>query len=178
MKNVSKCSSKDGKRGIARNRPKRKVSSLVTMGLDLSLTGTGVVVLQDGVYLDHDLIATPSFAVEEVRFRRIWKRIYKMLYRYTPNIVMLESAVGGMTQHATHGLNAVIRYELKNHKVPFETMAPNTLKKQATGNGRSDKPQMLAAAQVHWPECPDHNCADAYHLAVQAMNVRLESEGV
>lgn len=171
----SKSSLKDGVSDTVRNRPRRKINSLVTMGLDLSLTGTGVVVLQDGEFLDHDLISTPSFAVEEVRFRRIWKRIYKMLYRYTPHMVMLESAIGGPTQHQTHGLNAVIRYELSNHKVIFATMAPNTLKKNATGNGRADKPMMLTAARLHWPECPDHNCADAFHLAVQAGLVETES---
>lgn len=145
------------------------------MGLDLSLTGTGVVVLEDEKLVAFDLISTPSFAVEEVRFRRIWKRIYKMICRHTPNIVMLESAIGGPTQHQTHGLNAVIRYELFNHKIVFDTMAPNTLKKKATGNGRASKEEMTVAARKHWPECPDHNCADAYHLAVQAALVETES---
>jgi Holliday junction resolvasome RuvABC endonuclease subunit len=44
-------------------------------------------------------------------------------------------------------------------------IAPGTLKKEATGNGRASKPEMLAKARETFPECPNHDVADAYFLA-------------
>lgn len=147
------------------------------MGLDLSLTGTGAVVLSDGEILKFDLIRTTPKMVEEERFDIIWKRIWNLYKETKPVIVLIEAAIGGKTtQHATHGLNAVVRYGLWRHDVLFDTMYPGTLKKAATGNGRADKAQMIAAAQAFWPECNDDNLADAYHLSVEAGKIAYQEE--
>lgn len=122
----------------------------------------------------HSVSTTPK-QVEEVRFQIIWNSIFGIWSEFKPDMVMIESAIGGSrTQHGTQRLNAVVCWEFFKLDVAFETMAPNTLKKAATGNGRADKPEMLAAARRHWPECPNDDCADAYWLAIEATKVRTE----
>lgn len=56
---------------------------------------------------------------------------------------------------------------LAARKIPIATVSPTTLKKFATGDGRAEKPAMLAAARELWPHAKvrDHNAADALLLA-------------
>jgi Holliday junction resolvasome RuvABC endonuclease subunit len=51
------------------------------------------------------------------------------------------------------------------------TVAPNTLKKFAVGNGRAEKKEMLAAARARWPEhdLETHDQADALFVLAWAM---------
>lgn len=119
---------------------------------------------------------TTNKDVEEVRFEIIWNRIFNFWNVYMPEMVMVESAIGGATtQHVTQRLNAVVCWELYKHEIAFAMMAPNSLKKNAVGNGRASKDEMLEAARVWWPECPHHDCADAYWLAREAAKVRVEN---
>src|SRR6478735_1295049 len=95
----------DGRSGTARSKPKLSppspdVSIDTTMGLDLSLTRTGLVVVHLGKVVYWDSISTPSFATEEVRFRRIVMRILKAARAHGPVVTAVEAAIGGkFTQH-------------------------------------------------------------------------------
>lgn len=177
MKKSLTPSLKDGLSDTAVSRRRRKRRSHVTtLGLDLSLTRTGIVVLRDASVIDYCDVKTTNKDVEEVRHQVIWNMIHHFWQKYKPEMVMVEAAIGGgRTAHVTHRLNAVVCWELYKHDIVFETIHPSTLKKNATGNGRASKDEMVDAARVSWPECPHDDCADAYWLAVEATKIRTES---
>ncbi len=144
------------------------------MGIDLSLTRTGLVVVRDGKVVRHVSIKTNSKDVEEVRFQAIVMVVMATAREQKPLVTAIESAIGGRTQHITHGLNAVVRWELFRGGFLFDTIAPNSLKKVATGNGKAEKEEMVAAAQVLWPGCPNHDEADAFHAAMWATTLDVQ----
>lgn len=76
-------------------------------------------------------------------------------------------AAGGPAHAILGELNAIMRFSLHLKGIPAFTVAPNTIKKFATGNGRAGKPEMIAAARVAYPGIDrlTDNEADALHLA-------------
>lgn len=168
----------------------------VGLGLDLSLSGTGLVAWDGRRVLRAGCLETEPMpkAVKDrepgVRVRRDGSKVYRGLSRedriewirkrvestirkFEPGVVCVEgysfaSKGSSMTDLAElRGviLNVVHRSGLDTDNI----IAPPTLKKLATGNGRADKSEMIEAAQELWPGCPENdNIADAYWLAVEA----------
>lgn len=73
--------------------------------------------------------------------------------------------------HGLHAERAALWWQvvgtLIRHGIPVAEVAPTTLKKWATGNGRADKHAVVAAMQQRWTftRIPDDNAADALALA-------------
>lgn len=62
-------------------------------------------------------------------------------------------------------VHGVVRDALMDFGVPYALIAPNALKRFATGNGGADKPAMLAAARQHTDlRFADDNQVDAWWL--------------
>lgn len=55
----------------------------------------------------------------------------------------------------------VLKYWCENNKIEYIGFSPTEIKKFATGSGRSNKEDMLAAAKSKWPHVSDYNEADA-----------------
>lgn len=71
----------------------------------------------------------------------------------------------GKTGHIIGMVHGVVRAELDRLGVPFVEVAPDTLKKFATGSGKADKTAMaLAAYKRAGLEFPDDNACDAWWL--------------
>lgn len=144
------------------------------VGIDHSLTGTGVVVIdQDGCILEQKLIKTTNDEIDEVRMTRIIDEI-----SFVPKIVRLKRVyIEGPSYMSTGqavlqmgALHYLIRIFLYRKKVKYKIIAPGTLKKFITGSGAAKKEQMLLNIYKKWGvEFKDNNIADAYSLARLAL---------
>lgn len=145
-------------------------SSFTTLGLDLSLTATGIVVWDGERVLRHKLVATaPKDGQDELRIAMIVKEIRRVIRLHVPNLTLIENY--GFSKNTGGGsklmeLGGVVKNTLWKLGLPFDVKASTTIKKHATGNGKAKKPEMIAAAKRVWPGCPDNdNIADAFWLA-------------
>lgn len=154
------------------------------VGLDLSLTGTGVAHFTDNGFETH-LIKSKGAKGDSLaeRTRRLQK-IKRDVLLLVPmgSLVVIEQPAYSQTGGSHHdrsglwwlivdGLDTHYSAVLDNHHSVVE-IAPGTLKKFATGKGNAGKDEMLAAAIRRYPaaEVVDNNVADAVHLA--AMGAR------
>lgn len=163
------------------------------MGLDLSLTSPGIVVLDTmhstplfaPVFKTKPLDKTHNgwhgrtfYGSETARVELVRQNVVQGLRTHIPDLVLYENHAYGThiisASTQIHELMGVIRNLLHRGAWPNLPIAPASLKKDATGNGRADKHMMLRAARELWPECPNHDLADAYHLARLALKKHVE----
>lgn len=143
------------------------------LGLDLSLTGTGVSCPECG----ETVITTKKVEAEErlVLIRdTIWMEHLPSEFLAGPvaghvDLVVLEGYAMGTTRqshsYAIGELGGVIRLMLHELKVPWLAIPPARLKKWATGKGNAQKDVMLAAAIRNFGYGgSNNNEADAYLL--------------
>lgn len=101
------------------------------------------------------------------------KRKVEIAFRKTrPDIVLIENYSFGSKGSALsvlHELGGVVKDMLWRHEAVWTVISPQTLKVAATGKAGASKDEMLAAARLMWHECPEHNVADAFHLAQYAI---------
>lgn len=148
---------------------------MIQIGIDLSLTGTGVVVLEDGEIVVEKLIKSKptkkkTYTEEIERILGIKIEIIKIIEKYEPNLVLIEG-MAFMARNTTAlvqlaGLNYLIREYLFQYNIPFAIVAPTSLKKFITGSGGSKKDVMLMEIYKKYNIAfVDDNIADAFSLA-------------
>lgn len=141
------------------------------VGIDPSLTGTGVVILDDGGYMvTQKLIATSLKDCIEKRFDSIISDIKNLFfdngtdYKIYIEGISFNSKGNNLAQIC--GLHYFIRWNLWLHKYQVKVVPPKTLKKHITGTGNGKKNLMLLKVYKKWGiEFDDDNLADAYGLA-------------
>ena len=144
------------------------------VGIDHSLTGTGVVVLnQDGKIEEQKLIKTGPGDSDEKRMITILDNL-----AFIPKMLRLKTVYIEGPSFASHGqavlqmgaLHYLIRIFLFRKKIKYNIIAPGTLKKFISGNGNAKKEHMLLNIYKKWDiEFFDNNIADAYGLARMAL---------
>lgn len=140
-------------------------SELISLGIDLSLTRTGLAV-HDGeriTYACH-IKTTPDRADEE-RYVLIGNQVIRLIEEYDVEQVGLEAPAFSGREKRPAELTGHVRVELWRIDMPYCRVAPNTLKKYATGYGRASKEDMVEYARDLYPEVANHDEADAIHLA-------------
>lgn len=151
--------------------PNKLISSI---GIDLSLVGTGVIVLENGVISKRQLIKSKPVGDrptdELARIRKIVEQIKETVDEYRPDVAVVENLAfmarntTALTQLA--GLNYFTRAMLVDYGIPFYLVAPTSLKKFVTGNGAAKKDvMMLEIYKRYGVSLLDDNIADAYALA-------------
>lgn len=145
-----------------------------SIGLDLSLTGTGYVLLENGKMLTRRLIKSKPNGkkpIDEVhRIRKIVEDIEMLLGEDIPNIAVIEG-LAFMAKNSTalvqlSALNYMVRALLVDYDVPFIIVAPTSLKKFVTGSGKAKKDVMLIETYKRYGvTILDDNENDAYGLA-------------
>jgi Holliday junction resolvasome RuvABC endonuclease subunit len=99
-------------------------------------------------------------------------------FKFVPNIAGLHSVCIEGPSYASNGafvlqmgaLHFMIRIMLKKREINYSIIAPGTLKKFVTGDGRAKKDLMLLKVFKKWGvEFADDNLADAYSLARLAL---------
>ena len=161
------------------------------MGLDLSLTGTGLVVIRwpKLKVLRYRLLQTEPrnddkivpglhangkfYGSDEERIEWQRLRIMAAWKKYEPQIVGIEDYafsknLKGMRPRAE--LTGVVKNHLFRKSALVEVCGTGQVKVEATGDGRADKDAVVAACLEVWPELPDikerDNLADAFWVAV------------
>lgn len=164
----------------------------IVMGLDLSLTGTALVVFRPdktavfGKVLRQRLYPTEPRSKnhpdepgnlrpngkyrgsEEERIDFIANQVMKMWRKYQPVAVGIEQYA--FSRHSRglsglHELGGVVKNRLFRKEALVLMPQSTEIKKFATNNGNAKKPQMIAAAQALGCDTEDDNVADAFHIA-------------
>lgn len=119
-------------------------AGLRVIGLDLSLTSTGVC-LPDGSTFRIKTRAKDG----DRRLLQIRQAVWVALVNYEPDVAVVEdlprhAMAAGITAHV-HG---VVKCALLDAGVPYGLVVPATLKSYAADNGNADKARMAAAAYL------------------------------
>ena len=155
---------------------------MITIGLDLSLVKTGVVIIQDdGKVLYSGLVKskpTGDKPIDEtMRIKKIAEDVMEKIDEIIPNINPDIVAIEGMAFMAVgtslvqlSGLNYLIRMLISEFNWPFVIVAPTSLKKYITGSGKGEKDMVTMAVYKNYGfEAGDNNISDAFALAACAM---------
>lgn len=148
------------------------------LGIDPSLTSTGLALVDDG-----EVIATANIKSTGkrgatyddwmARIDKVHAEVYAVLNEWGSErlieLAVIESPSHGSkfgNPHERAGLWWRIYSDLTKHRVPIKTLAPKSRAKFITGSGNADKTEVLAAARERWGEIANHDIADAVGLAM------------
>lgn len=165
------------------------------MGLDLSMTGTGLVIMEDNVIIHQKLIETsPKMGDDITRIRYILDNIITSMrlvsfptftkYTHITTVAMEGPSYGvaGATRslHTLGKMMGIIEYHLKVEKqLQIEIFPPTTLKKIITGKGSGKKEMMLKEVYKNYGiDFDDNNLCDAFCLCVAISPLDLKKMGV
>lgn len=150
------------------------------VGLDLSLTSTGVATIDEGADVRVDRIATKptgdNLWHRAHRLHRIFERIVNEVHSYDGRqLVVVEGPSYGQArqggQHDRAGLWWLVVNELVVMcEIPVAEVPPALVKRYATGRGNAGKDEVLAAVIRRYPsvEVTGNDQADALVLAAMA----------
>lgn len=163
------------------------------MGLDLSLRGTGLVVVRGTSVLRSRRLGTEAIPVGAVGEAAIgglrtqkksgtkvyrgsneecveWvkRRVIAAFKKYEPDIVVLEDYAYSKQSRSLsvlHEVGGVVKNALHNLEAPWIVATVTEVKKLATGSGNASKAEMLIAARRAGHEFRNSDEADAYWCA-------------
>ncbi len=120
--------------------------STVVVGLDLSLTATGVGVVT-AIMRNAETIRRPQYRGTE-RLRSIRDAVINRVDGIRPALVVVEGYAHGRTNqaHQLGELGGVVRVALDELGQRWCELPPSSLKKYATGKGNADKAAVLTEA--------------------------------
>lgn len=159
---------------LASQRPVRPSPQMYYGGFDLSLTATGIVILDSkGEVVERAVIKLKTKGAE--RLHDICKAVEKLISPYRLKMVCIEgysmASVGQLAQLGE--LGGCIRMLLhQKEATPYYTPTPNQLKKFATGLGVGEKDIVMMHVYKNWGfQAVDNNEGDAYTLARIALGI-------
>lgn len=146
-----------------------------SLGIDLSLCNSGVVLLEDGKIVVQRLIKSKPVGdkpVDELkRIQKIVSEIEDIVSEYNPTISVIENMAFGIQKTTSltqlSALNFFTRAMLADYRVPFFLVAPTTLKKFITGKGNADKEVLMMMVYRDYKEqILDNNLVDGFGLSL------------
>jgi crossover junction endodeoxyribonuclease RuvC len=143
------------------------------VGIDPSLTSTGIVVLRGGEVELAETIKTKSNYSLIHRVSVIYRAITNLVEGLTPDLIVIEGFSYGSKGRAVFEIAYLgwrIREEIERFKeqdgIPWIEVPPAQLKKFATGKGTANKGVIMQQVYKRWGfEASDNNVADAFVLA-------------
>lgn len=145
---------------------------MITLGLDVSLTNTGAVVLDDGDVIHRALFGTDDARLEwGYRLETIRAGVLRILVDHPmiERVGIEDYARGKINRREEMGeVTGQVKHVLWRAQLAYVTVAPQQLKKWALGvavNGDKGKQMMLRTAQEEGLRTFDHNVADAFWVA-------------
>jgi len=150
--------------------------SRVCVGLDMSLTSTGVCVKCDSNVQLHTIKSDPHKCPNDLdRLRWIVDVVMSKIPPVVPNMVCIEDyftpsnpyQIGAAIKLVS--LGTMMRMKLYESGFPFFVVSPNQLKKYVLGKGAGQKDLILREVFKRWGiDCKDNNQSDACVLAYMA----------
>jgi len=155
----------------------RRRSEFYYLGFDLSLTGTGVVVLNShGEVCYVETLKNKLRGMERLQFIR--DHTAKILRLFPPETICVEGyAMGSRSGQAFSigELGGVIKLMLYESDVTPYLVPPTRLKKFIVGGGKAEKDLIMMKVFQRWGwEAGDNNQADAYGLAKLAQTLHTQ----
>lgn len=153
---------------------RRSTMPVESVGLDLSLTGTGVVVLShDNEVLLAETLKNKLRGMERLEFIR--NKITDVIDDYPDATYCVENyAMGSRAGQAFSigELGGVIKLLLFERGIIPYLVPPTRLKKFITGGGKAEKDMIMMLVYKRWGwEASDNNTADAYSLSKLGQNL-------
>lgn len=151
---------------------------MAVIGLDLSLTSTGLALVEDGKVIEVANIKSKgkkgaSYDDWLVRIEKVYADTAFVMWQWIePRVIdaaVIEAPSFGSkfgNPHERAGLWWKVYADLYGWGIPIKTLAPTSRAKYITGSGRADKTQVLASARERWGEIENHDIADAVGLAM------------
>jgi crossover junction endodeoxyribonuclease RuvC len=138
------------------------------IGIDPSLTNTGLVIIEDNKFKAINIKTKPTNTVIEELKRLLTIRDGFKLDGV--DIAVMEGVAFGIRKTSAlsqlSALNYLIRERLYREKVPFIIVPPTVLKKFITSRGNAKKEEMLLETYKRYEvSFNDNNTCDAYGLA-------------
>jgi len=149
----------------------------ISIGLDLSATGTGIVVLGppkfNAVGCNPKLLVEYQVPTKELlgmkRVDAIMTKIMDLREQHTPSRIVVEDyAIGKFAGSSLPAIEvgAILRYMMFAHKQPIILVPPTQVKQFASGKGNSKKSEMMMHVLARWGHTSKtDNTADAYALS-------------
>jgi crossover junction endodeoxyribonuclease RuvC len=149
------------------------------VGVDLSLRATGIGIVTQTVdgrcVLSHGICTSEGKRGDLIpqRHARL-AALGKDILRYAGNpktvLVVIEGIIGGSAQGSSmdrHALHWFVMGGLVRKEIPIAIIAPTSLKKAITDNGKADKVAVSSAMHRLWPDldAPSSDVTDAVALA-------------
>lgn len=146
------------------------------IGIDLSLTGTGIAHSRIGE-TTADLRLIETTGTKQDTWHQRWARINSIpdaisardILVNAPTLAVLEAPAYASNTGSMHDRSGAwwLTYSMLAHEgIPVLPVVPNIRAKYATGNGRAGKDEVLIAAVRRYPhlDITDNNTADAVIL--------------
>lgn len=141
-----------------------------SMGIDLSLTRTGVAWTESNAPQWDTIRSSPKDGSEAVRARQIADRIHVLIVVHEPRLAVVEAQSWGSKYRPNEGLRLMVAEILELEQIPVMPVAPASRIVFATGDGRKkEKKHVTAAVRKTVPGCPNHDVADALVLACMGL---------
>lgn len=151
----------------------------IFVGLDLSLTSTGVAVLRNGVATVRRITSkpTPKATTDDTaaRLDTLVAAIIGAIPTSDATLVAVEGPSYGSTGTAAHilgGLWWLVRHALRIEGLDVAVVPPSVVKKYATGKGTAPKDQVLAAVVRRYPNVDVTGNDEADALVLAAIRAR------
>lgn len=141
------------------------------LGIDQSLNGTGLCVLEEDGAVSRLITVNPGKLRDAARL----DFVVEVMRPYLSSVAYAAFegySYGSVSQHFSLGeMGGVLRLAVWKAEIPYVEVAPASLKKFATGVAHAPKDMMIAAAKKAGAKPEDDNQADAYFLACVARNM-------
>lgn len=141
---------------------------LPTIGLDMSATSTGVVVLNRQLVVDYARTINPVTDGAE-RLHEIYSTLCAIARRYGPFEAMVREDYSIRSTNRPYlagEVGGIAQVAMVPHAARIFAAAPKQLKKFASGNAEATKGEMMAAVKARYGfETESDDIADAYVLA-------------
>ena len=149
--------------------------TIISLGLDLSLVNSGIVLLENGKIIKQKSIKSKPVGdkpIDELkRIQKIVSEIEDIVSEYNPTISVIEGMAYMVTKTSSlvqlGALNYFTRAMLADYNIPFIVVAPMTLKKFITGKGNADKEVLMMMVYRDYKEqILDNNLVDGFALSL------------
>lgn len=119
------------------------------MGIDQSLNGTAVCIMDDDNLIDFCVIRTNKLSDVFARTLDVALKLCHMYDTHKPDIVHIEGLAFAMRGNATRDLAGLLFtvvnvFAIRHPEAVLQLIPPTTLKKHATGSGKADKAMMIS----------------------------------
>lgn len=161
---------------------------IVSLGIDPSISGTGLVALRESKFNWPDLvlereISAPKGKSGLERVKLIALEIMQAVHQLNPDVIVIE----GYSLHMGHSssvvplveLGGVLRFLMMLDGLKWLDPRATALKKFVTGKGTAQKDQMMMWVLKRWGHTSmSNNTADAYGLAAMGLASMNRLQGV